>query len=333
MAKFEDLAVRYMVDLISDFDLEPFQAAGIVGNGGTESGGFTQIQEVSPVGGGRGGLGHFQWTGPRRRDFEAWLERNADKNWTAETYEANYSMLFRELVGPEAASIPAVKRTATLEAATEAFMLKFERPGVPHLDNRISWARKALAAFVAAGSPARPTAPKQPQEILPPLAKLDPNALAPLLNALLPVLLQALTARAQPSGAQPQPGQQPDILALLGPLLAGLTGGQPIALPPPAPVLEPPKPEPAPVVVKSEPKTAVGVGLIGLLGSVLGMVGGQIGTPFGMGEAPTTAGTLSVVIPAAISMIGATGIFGPWGAVAGKLVGVLATSIASKAPK
>src|SRR5437868_1683750 len=83
------LAARYMADLIRDFELEDFQAAGIVGNGGTESGGFEKLQEISPTAG-RGGLGHFQWTGPRRVAFEQWIARNASKGYGPGVYEANY---------------------------------------------------------------------------------------------------------------------------------------------------------------------------------------------------------------------------------------------------
>jgi hypothetical protein len=327
-ALFRQKAPGIMNLLMADFALDLESAAAILGNLGHESGGFNSMQEGKPLSG-RGGYGWAQWTGPRRDQFEAYVQRNGfDINGDT----ANYKWLYLELTGSERAAIPAVKNAVGLEAKVKAFELAFERAhkDYKHYESRVEWANRALEAYRANPGGTldvrdAPTAPKQPQEILPPLAKLDPSALAPLLNALAPFLLQLVAARTQqPGGAQ---AGQPDIAALL----ALLTGGQPIALPPP--VVEPPKPEPAPVVVKSEPKTAVGVGLIGLLGSVLGMVGGQIGTPFGMGEAPTTAGTLSVVIPAAISMIGATGIFGPWGAVAGKLVGVLATSIASKAPK
>jgi hypothetical protein len=321
MALFEQLAVKYITDLISDFGLEDFQAAGIVGNGGTESGGFTQMQEISPTAG-RGGLGHFQWTGPRRRDFEAWLARNEDKGWRPDTYEANYSMLFRELVGPESHAIPAVKAAATLEQATEAFMLKFERPGEPHLDNRISWAKKALAAFHAAGSPVAAKLPPAPQigQILPPLAKIDPNTLAPLINAALPILLQLLQARQQgATGAQP--GQGIDLAGILGQLMGGLA---------PQPVTPPPPPAPVVIETKAQPKTSVGLGLLGLFGSAIGMATGAVGTPFGMGADPTTAGTLSILIPAAISAVGATGILGPWGAVIGRVVGAVATAAANK---
>jgi hypothetical protein len=49
-----------------------------------------------------------------------------------------------------------------------------------------------------------------------------------------------------------------------------------------------------------------------------------------MGADPTTAGTLSILIPAAISAVGATGILGPWGAVIGRVVGAVATAAANK---
>lgn len=323
--KFDDRAVKYMVELIADFDLADFQAAAIPGNFGTESGGFTQTQEINPTAG-RGGLGDGQWTGPRRVDFETWIARNAYRNFTPELFEANYSMLFRELKGPEAGVIPALKRTTTLEEATEVFMDKFERPGVPHLDNRVSWARKALAAYKAAGSPTKAHAPGT-TEVLPPLKLPPAGDLAPLLNILAPVLIQFLQSRLQPTqastGAAPQQG--PDLAAILAQLLGG-------AVPKPP---EPVAPKPEPVVVTAAPaapKTSVGLGLMGLFASAIGMATGQVGTPFGMGADPTTAGTLAVLIPAAISAVGATGILGPWGAVAGRVVGAVASAIV-QAPK
>lgn len=153
MAKFEDLAVRYMDGLVSDFSLPPFQAAAIVGNGGAESGGFTKIQEESPrIKGSAGGLGHFQWTGrtkknPRRANFEALLASNADKGWTPRTFEANYAMLVGELRGSERAALAALRKTDTIEDATTVFCRKFERAGIEHMESRIRWARRALKAY------------------------------------------------------------------------------------------------------------------------------------------------------------------------------------------
>jgi len=92
-ALFKALAPRMMRDLMRDFSpLRDYQAAGIVGNGGGESGGFTQLQELRPISG-RGGYGYFQWTGPRRRVFERVL-RELRKPVTS--YDANYEMLRRE---------------------------------------------------------------------------------------------------------------------------------------------------------------------------------------------------------------------------------------------
>ena len=153
---FTTLAPRMMRDLMRDFSpLADFQAAGIVGNGGGESGGFTLIQELKPtVKGSKGGLGFFQWTGMkikppgRRRVFEALLKtmgRGPD------SYDANYEMLKTELKGSEKAAIPAVRKTKDIDEATKIFMLKFERPDPKTLNykGRVTWAARALAAYQA----------------------------------------------------------------------------------------------------------------------------------------------------------------------------------------
>lgn len=52
-------------------------AAAIIGNAGHESGGFKDLQEKKPlVKGSRGGYGIMQWTGPRRREYEDYCDRN-----------------------------------------------------------------------------------------------------------------------------------------------------------------------------------------------------------------------------------------------------------------
>jgi hypothetical protein len=323
MGHFEDRAVQYIVKLIADFGLEDFQAAAVPGNFGTESGGFTQTQEINPTSG-RGGLGDGQWTGPRRRDFEAWLARNEDKNWQPDTFDANYSMLFRELVGPESHTIPALKAATTLEQATEAFMNQFERPGVPNLPNRISWAKKALAAFHAAGSPVAAKLPPAPQigQILAPLPKIDPNQLAPLIQAALPIILQLLTARVQGStGAQP--GQGIDLAGILGQLISGLAP-QPVTPPPPPPV----KVEVAAPV--NPPKTGLALSLAGLFTSFGAMATGHLGTPLGMGTDPTTAGNLVPLAFTAAAAIASTGVFGPAGAVIGRVLGAIGPALTNK---
>ena len=139
-------APRYMDKLIADFGVTPGMAAAVVGNAGHESNGFRDMQEKKPLGGGRGGLGPYQWTGPRRRAYEEWLGRFKAKPGN---FEVDYAFLFRELIGPEKAAIPALKRASGLRAQVIAFEVAYERAGVKHYDSRLVWAERALAVFNA----------------------------------------------------------------------------------------------------------------------------------------------------------------------------------------
>lgn len=133
--------------LMRDLGLTELQAAGLLGNLGHESGGFQTLQERRPaVKGSRGGWGLAQWTGPRRLAMEAWCRT---RGLDPADPEANYGYLCAELRGPEAGALLALKRTATLESATETFCTLFERPGIVALDSRLAWSRRALAAIRA----------------------------------------------------------------------------------------------------------------------------------------------------------------------------------------
>lgn len=192
--RFKEWAPRMVADLMRDFGLKDFQAAGIVGNGGHESAGFEKMQEIDPVGGGRGGLGAFQWTGPRRLKFESWLARNRDKGWTEHDYAANYSFLFRECKGPEARTIAELRDDLTLFQATQTFCEEFERPGVIHMGRRLEWANAALDAYR--------TAPEIPKSIskpapVPPMEKGNiVELLGVLLAQVLPGIIKEVVGRA-----------------------------------------------------------------------------------------------------------------------------------------
>jgi hypothetical protein len=151
-SRFEQIAPRMMRDLMRDFaPLADFQAAGAVGNGGGESRGFAIAQEGKPISG-RGGWGGFQWTGPRRVAYEKFLRehgRNPADPVAALDYDMMYGMLKQELQGPERATIPALRQAKDIDEATKAFMVKFERPGIPNYKGRVSWSKRALAAYVA----------------------------------------------------------------------------------------------------------------------------------------------------------------------------------------
>lgn len=145
---FRDLAPRYMDRLMADFPWTEQDAAAALGSAGVESAGFRLMQEVNPTSG-RGGLGPFQWTGPRRVEYETWLARKGAK---ANDFEASYGFLFRELKGSEKATVENVRRAESLRTKVIAFERAFERAGVPAWDKRLEWAELALAAWRARSS-------------------------------------------------------------------------------------------------------------------------------------------------------------------------------------
>lgn len=165
-ALFRATAPKYMRRLVADFpQLDLQDAAAIFGNLGHESLGFTKLQEMKPtVKGSRGGWGWAQWTGPRRRAFEAYCQRTG-KDPASD--EANYAFLFLELSGKEGTEKAAVgKITAAvgLQGKVEAFEKAFLRAGVKHYDSRLAWAKIAADAL----RNSEPSAPKpQPAQPIP----------------------------------------------------------------------------------------------------------------------------------------------------------------------
>lgn len=142
---FDKWAVTFMRLLMKDFSLSKEDSAAIIGNAGHESGGFESLQEKKPlVPGSRGGYGIMQWTGPRRREYEAYCKRN---KLDPSDMMSNYKFLFVELKGPEGRILPKVKSAKTLDEKVNVFMKGFLRPGIPHLESRQIWARRALKAY------------------------------------------------------------------------------------------------------------------------------------------------------------------------------------------
>ena len=143
---FASKAPSIMDRLMRDFGFSLEQAAGVLGNIGRESGGFEHLHEIGQPEG-RGGYGWCQWTGPRRDRFLAWC-RKAGLEWTGD--EANYGYLAQELGGDYQSTVAAVRACHDLAEATGAFERHFEAAGVPALADRISWAERARAAYLAA---------------------------------------------------------------------------------------------------------------------------------------------------------------------------------------
>lgn len=191
---FNKWSVIFMAKLVEDFDLSVLDAAAIIGNAGHESGGFKSLQEKKPiVKGSRGGYGIMQWTGPRRRAYEAYCEKN---KFNPADMDTNYKWLFVELkTTDEGKVLPKLKSGKTLEEKTKIFMKGFLRPGIEHLDSRIIWAKRALAAWNA--QPTKPDVPQVPEVSEPSLPETEPQSptkrsLVDVLLGLLQVLLKIL---------------------------------------------------------------------------------------------------------------------------------------------
>lgn len=143
LTNFTVIAPKAMAQLMAELKIDLLSAAAIMGNAGHESLGLTVMQELRPKAG-KGGWGWFQWTGPRRRAFEAWTKA---KGLDPSGYDANLGFLLEELRTTQASALRAVVKAVGLNAKTTAFEQQFERAGVPAFASRIVWANAALAAY------------------------------------------------------------------------------------------------------------------------------------------------------------------------------------------
>ena len=164
---FRGIAPPYMQKFMDDFSLGIDDAAAVFGNLGHESLGFTTLQEMKPlVPGSLGGYGWAQWTGPRRREYEAYCKRTG-KN--AAAHDTNYAFLFVELKGSEKTALAKLRAANGLEAKTIAFERAFLRAGIKHDDKRLAWARIAREAYTDWRSGKRPVG--EDEDILDPITK------------------------------------------------------------------------------------------------------------------------------------------------------------------
>ena len=134
-------------NLARDLDLPTASAAGITGNLQAESG-LKAINEKNPtVAGSRGGFGWAQWTGPRRREFEAYAKEN---NLDPKSDEANYGFLVHELHGKKfAGMLKQLRELKGPNAARDAAALVervYENPAVSNAGVRGGYADKFAAA-------------------------------------------------------------------------------------------------------------------------------------------------------------------------------------------
>lgn len=178
-ATFEARGGWMIKALAAQFGLTLEQAGGIVGNLGFESGGLKKLHEIGQPEG-VGGYGWGQWTASRRVTFLAFAKTKG-LDWQSD--QANYDYLVEELSGPYKATIVAVRRTVTLDAAVWSVGQTYERPGgtaatnLPGYADRCAWGRRALAgAQASAASPAASAPPTYDAVRSPPAMPPVPDA-------------------------------------------------------------------------------------------------------------------------------------------------------------
>jgi peptidoglycan hydrolase-like protein with peptidoglycan-binding domain len=162
-----------------------------------------------------------------------------------------------------------------------------------------------LTALLTGQSPASASTPgQQPAS----QQQTDPIAL------LLPLLIERLTGKTwlgmtppTPTYGQSASQQQTDLITLLLPLLFERLTGKPLS-----DVTQSAYNKPVETTTTTEPmiqKPSVQLSAAGLaLSSILQAIG-TVGTPFGLGTEPTTAGTLATLVPILTGVFGATGGF------------------------
>lgn len=127
--------------------------AAIWGNGGEESAGFKTLHQVGGT-----AEGGWQFDGARKNAFKLFC---ATSGRNEDDILASIDFMIQECLTTESHALEQTKKTTSLEAATETFMLDYERPGVPALQVRINYAKRALAVIQA--TQPKPQPPTQPQ--------------------------------------------------------------------------------------------------------------------------------------------------------------------------
>lgn len=115
-------------------------AIGLAGNAFVESGFDPGINEISPLlEGSRGGFSLFQWTGPRRRQYEAFA---GDKGLDPSDIETALDFTAWELANTEKKAADRIYSAETPEDAARATSVYYLRPGIPHLERRVEAATR-----------------------------------------------------------------------------------------------------------------------------------------------------------------------------------------------
>lgn len=145
-------------------------AIGFAANFVVESNLNPGINEIAPlVPGSRGGFGLAQWTGPRRRQLEAWTSQ---RGVPVSDLDAQLDFLTWELGNTERSAAQAIYGASDPVQAARLVSDRFLRPGIPHLDRRLREAQRiaGMGGDLMQQQPmpqnalAQPSAPPAPPE-------------------------------------------------------------------------------------------------------------------------------------------------------------------------
>lgn len=168
------LAPEYLLNGLIDRGIPAHIAQGFVMNARDESGLRSSINEQAPiVPGSRGGYGLMQWTGPRRRQLEAYA---AQRGVSVADPDMQMDFLLTELQGPEAAAWQRIQQAQTAGEAGAAVVNAFLRPSESHRARREAQylgGRAPDAGSYSGGNPA-------PVNALAQMPQVDPVALMEL---------------------------------------------------------------------------------------------------------------------------------------------------------
>lgn len=174
-----------------------------------ESGLNPGINEAAPiVPGSRGGFGLAQWTGPRRRQLEAFA---AQRGTPVSDMDTQLDFLMTELQGPESGAAQSILSAQDAPTAAAAIVNKFLRPAEEHR------ARREAAYLGGSGGAAMPAGGMQPQQgpspVLAALAQAQSNPwvaqkYGPVLQALMQQDMQRSNAQYEQQLRQSDPAYQ-----------------------------------------------------------------------------------------------------------------------------
>lgn len=143
------LTADYVVQGLQRRGIPRAAALGFAGNFAVESGFDPGINEIAPlVKGSRGGFGLSQWTGPRRKQLEAFA---GSKGKDVSDPETQLDFLVWELQNTEKRAADKILAASDPIEAARLVSTEFLRPGIPHLDRRLDETRKIMGGDVSAG--------------------------------------------------------------------------------------------------------------------------------------------------------------------------------------